>query len=86
MRYPRQLLGHGAQVAVIKKPANHVRRDLLGAEPLKLLPGRELKPPDRRQPVKPSDERGEGRGIRSHHAGNAAVGIAIWQPEYFGGG
>ena len=30
------------EIAVIEKPADHVRRDLLGGERLKLMSGREL--------------------------------------------
>jgi hypothetical protein len=47
------------EIAVIKKPANHVRWDLARALPVKLVPGDRDQP----QPTQPRDERGKAAGF-----------------------
>jgi hypothetical protein len=69
------------EIAVIEKPADHVRWDLACALRIKLVPGRELKPSisTRQRSHKASMEKAVG--LDYDHAGSAMVRITVGQPE-----
>jgi hypothetical protein len=69
------------KISVIEKTADHVRRDLLGADRVKLVPRHELETHGRRRPAKPSGEHGGGHGLDHDHAGSTATRMAVSQPE-----
>jgi hypothetical protein len=74
------------EIAVIEKPADHVRRDHLCTERVELVSGRELKTAigASKRSLETSMEKARA-GLNDDHSGSAAVEMAIGQPEeWFG--
>jgi hypothetical protein len=69
------------EIAIIEKPADHVRRDPLGADQVKLASGRELKIPigASQRSLKTSMEK--VAGLNHDHPSGVAIEMAIGQPE-----
>jgi hypothetical protein len=74
---PVQLL----EIVAIKEPADHVRRDLLGTDRVKLVSGRELETAicACQRSLETSMEK--VAGLNDDHPGSAAVRMAVGQPE-----
>ena len=69
------------QIAAVEQPAHHVRRDLVGALLVKLVPGRELELTIGAGQRSLEAGMEEIAGLDHDHAGGAAVGMAVIQPE-----
>jgi hypothetical protein len=67
------------QIAVVEKPADHVRRDLTCALLVKPVPGHEASIGTGKRSLEASMKKPDG--LDDDHAGSAAVKMAIGQPE-----